>query len=79
MLPRCVNSWAPRPSGYQLDSDNGGQVVKHMGDGFLARFSSGKDATAGADGPNSTRELDFSAVGGIRISRCRRGRSKTVR
>ena len=29
-------------------SDNGGQVVKHMGDGFLARFSSGKDATAAA-------------------------------
>jgi len=49
-------------------SDNGGQVVKHMGDGFLARFSSGKDATAAAvTAQIRLAELDFSAVGGIRI------------
>jgi class 3 adenylate cyclase len=49
-------------------TDNGGQVVKHMGDGFLARFSSGKEATAAAiTAQIRLAELDFSAVGGIRI------------
>ena len=48
--------------------DNGGRVVKHMGDGFLARFNSGKDATAAAiTAQIRLAELDFSAVGGIRI------------
>jgi predicted ATPase/class 3 adenylate cyclase len=49
-------------------ADNGGRVVKHTGDGFLARFSSGKDATAAAvTAQIRLAELDFSAVGGIRI------------
>jgi predicted ATPase/class 3 adenylate cyclase len=49
-------------------SDNGGRVVKHLGDGFLARFNSGKDATAAAiTAQIRLAELDFSAVGGIRI------------
>jgi predicted ATPase/class 3 adenylate cyclase len=48
--------------------DNEGEVVKHTGDGFLARFSSGKDATAAAvTAQIRLAELDFSAVGGIRI------------
>jgi predicted ATPase/class 3 adenylate cyclase len=49
-------------------SDNGGTVVKHTGDGFLARFNSGKDAAAAAvTAQIRLAELDFSAVGGIRI------------
>jgi predicted ATPase/class 3 adenylate cyclase len=49
-------------------SDHGGQVVKHTGDGFLARFTSGKDATAAAvTAQIRLGELDFSAVGGISI------------
>jgi predicted ATPase/class 3 adenylate cyclase len=48
--------------------DNGGHVVKHTGDGFLARFTSGKNATAAAvTAQIRLAHLDFSAVGGLRI------------
>jgi predicted ATPase/class 3 adenylate cyclase len=48
--------------------DNEGEVVKHTGDGFLARFNSGKDATAAAvTAQIRLAELDFSAVGGLRV------------
>lgn len=49
-------------------AENRGLVVKHTGDGFLARFDSGKDATAAAvTAQLRLSELDFSAVGGLRI------------
>jgi predicted ATPase/class 3 adenylate cyclase len=48
--------------------DHGGQVVKHTGDGFLARFENGRDATAAAiTAQLRLAEMDFSAVGGLRI------------
>jgi len=48
--------------------DNKGEVVKHTGDGFLARFNSERDATSAAvTAQIRLAELDFSAVGGIRI------------
>jgi predicted ATPase/class 3 adenylate cyclase len=49
-------------------AENGGLVVKHTGDGFLARFNNGKDATAAAvTAQMRLAELDFSIVGGLRI------------
>jgi predicted ATPase/class 3 adenylate cyclase len=49
-------------------ADNDGTVVKRTGDGFLARFDSGKDAAAAAvTAQIRLGELDFSSVGGLRI------------
>lgn len=45
-----------------------GHVVKRTGDGFLARFDSAQDAAAAAVSAQlQLAELDFSAVGGLRI------------
>ena len=48
--------------------DHGGHVVKHTGDGFLARFENGRDATAAAvTAQLRLAQMDFSAVGGLKI------------
>ena len=48
--------------------DHDGQVVKHTGDGFLACFKTGRDAAAAAIAAQlCLAEIDFSAVGGLRI------------
>jgi predicted ATPase/class 3 adenylate cyclase len=45
-----------------------GAVVKHTGDGFLARFDDARDAVAAAVTAQLTlAQLDFSTVGGLRI------------
>jgi predicted ATPase/class 3 adenylate cyclase len=45
-----------------------GHVVKRTGDGFLARFDSARDAAAAAISAQlRLAEIDFSAVGGLRI------------
>ena len=45
-----------------------GHVVKRTGDGFLARFDTAQDAAAAAVSAQlQLAELDFSAVGGLRI------------
>ncbi|HEY1825238.1 MAG TPA: AAA family ATPase, partial [Acidimicrobiales bacterium] len=48
--------------------ENEGQVVKHTGDGFLARFSSSAHAAAAAISVQlRLADLDFSAVGGLKV------------
>lgn len=47
---------------------NGGRVVKHTGDGFLARFDTSSAAAAAAlDAQVQLSALDFSVVDGLRI------------
>ncbi|MGC2486260.1 MAG: AAA family ATPase [Acidimicrobiales bacterium] len=48
--------------------EHGGHVVKHTGDGFLARFETGRDATAAAISAQlRLADMDFSSVGGLKI------------
>ncbi len=48
--------------------EHGGEVVKHTGDGFLARFSSVRDATAAAVSAQlDLGSSDFSSIGGLTI------------
>src|ERR1700722_12291978 len=45
-----------------------GSVVKHTGDGFLARFDGARDAVSAAvTAQLKLAQLDFSAVGGLRV------------